>query len=218
MVYQPEAEMKVYYRDRAPDYDLVYSYPERQDDLRYLENYIPGLFSNLDVIDVAAGTGYWSQFIISQANSVLATDITQEALNQVKARQTKKPIDIKVIDAFSLDEIDQRFTGAFAGLWISHIPRQKLNDFLASLHSCLQSGSPVVFLDNSLSQCNRLPLSYTDRNGNTYQDRKLDSDSVYRVLKNFPSEAELRSVTRDYGSAHKYLEMENYWLFQYVAN
>ncbi|MET0105224.1 MAG: class I SAM-dependent methyltransferase [Sedimenticola sp.] len=217
MYRESESDIKSYYKERAPIYDLVYSYPERQKDLRFLETYIPEKFCDLDVIEIAAGTGYWSQFIISKANSVLATDITQEALSLIKDRQTNRPIDIKMIDAFELNGIERVFSGAFAGLWISHIPRHRINHFLKSLHSCLLPGSPVLFLDNTIAQCKRLPISYTDHDGNTYQDRKLANGEIYRVLKNFPSETDLKSLTANYGIKQKFTELDNFWLFEYVV-
>jgi len=64
--------MKEYYQKRAPVYDRVYAYPERQADLRFLEEYIPEQFSGLDVLEIAAGTGYWTQYIAGQAQSILA--------------------------------------------------------------------------------------------------------------------------------------------------
>jgi len=60
--------MKEYYKERAPVYDRVYAYPERQDDLRELEEYIPAQFDGREVIEIAAGTGYWTQFIYKKAN------------------------------------------------------------------------------------------------------------------------------------------------------
>ena len=58
-----DSKMKTYYRERAPVYDRVYTYPERQKDLRFLEDYIAKQFTGLDVLEIAAGTGYWTQFI-----------------------------------------------------------------------------------------------------------------------------------------------------------
>ena len=55
--------MRSYYKERAPVYDRVYKYPERQTDLRFLESYRPRQFSGLKMIEIAAGTGYWTQFI-----------------------------------------------------------------------------------------------------------------------------------------------------------
>ena len=44
--------MKAYYKERAPVYGRVYSYPERQGDLRFLEEYIPQQFSKLSVLEL----------------------------------------------------------------------------------------------------------------------------------------------------------------------
>ena len=53
--------MEAYYHERAPIDDAVYAYPERQPELRYLENYVGDAFANRRVLEVAAGTGYWTQ-------------------------------------------------------------------------------------------------------------------------------------------------------------
>jgi heme-degrading monooxygenase HmoA/predicted O-methyltransferase YrrM len=142
-------EMRSYYRKRAVSYDQVYLYPERQSDLRFLEIHIPHQFKDLKVLEIAAGTGYWSQFIIGQAASLLATDVTAETLVRIKQRCLSRPIQTRVVDAFSLNEVGTHFNGAFAGLWFSHIKKQQIPDFLTSLHACLQPGSRVIFLDNA---------------------------------------------------------------------
>ncbi len=217
-----DAVMKTYYKERAPIYDQVYSYPERQKDLRFLESYIPKQFKGLDVLEVAAGTGYWTQFITAQANSILATDATIGALEQIEKRPLIKPVSTKVIDAYSLYELKQTYTGAFSGLWISHIPKQRLNEFLVNLHRCLELEANVLFIDNSIAQCDRLPLTSSDEFGNTYQDRLLDdglgNKETHKVLKNFPGETELMEVTSKFGTNFKYIELDNFWLFQYQAN
>ena len=46
--------MRAYYRERAPVYDRVYAYPERQDDLRWLEAAIPAALADRDVLEIAA--------------------------------------------------------------------------------------------------------------------------------------------------------------------
>lgn len=209
--------MKRYYKERAPVYDRVYHYPERQADLRFLESYIPKQFSGLKVIEIAAGTGYWTQFISNAASSILATDVAKETLEQLKKRKLGRSVHTKVADAYSLDGIANDFSGAFAGLWLSHVPKQRRVEFLSSLHKHLITGATVLFIDNSTVQCNRLPISYTDRLGNTYQDRTLDSGGTYRVLKNFPTEPELLAVTERIALNPKYMELENFWLFQYTA-
>ncbi len=218
MNHHSDLEMKAYYRDRAPIYDRVYFYPERQEDLRFLESYIPQQFVGCSVLEIAAGTGYWTQFIATHANSILATDATKEALDQLQRRNLDNLVSTKIADAYSINEITGKFNGVFSGFWLSHVPKQKLKEFLYSMHQILPSGAIVVFVDNSLAQCVRLPLDYTDEVGNTYQNRELGDGTIHRVLKNFPTEKELLEATSGFGTEHKHMELDNFWLFQYIAN
>jgi len=210
--------MKEYYKERAPVYDRVYAYPERQDDLRELEEYIPAQFEGREIIEIAAGTGYWTQFIYKKAKSILSTDITKEALIQVKNRSSEMiNVTTELVDAYSLNQ-SKKYDGAFAGLWYSHIPIQDIPKFYKSLHGCLSPGATVVFVDNSAAQCDRLPLSHTDQVGNTYQDRTLDNGKIYRVLKNFPTKKQLIESAKDVGENFVYKKFKNYWLFQYTVS
>ncbi len=210
--------MKAYYKERAPIYDKVYQYPERQEDLRYLEEYIPNELSELNVLEIAAGTGYWTQFIASKAKSVLATDLTIETLHELNRRLLPDNVSTEVTDAYSLDNLQNKFSGAFAGLWLSHVPKQKCKNFLIGLHQKLEPEATVILLDNSRVQCKRLPITEKDKFGNTYQDRVLDNGVNYKVLKNFPTKQELYEIISDIGFEQIYKELDNYWLFQYKVN
>jgi demethylmenaquinone methyltransferase/2-methoxy-6-polyprenyl-1,4-benzoquinol methylase len=217
MIDDDEMKLKRYYKDRAPMYDCVYTYPERQEDLRFLEDYIPSRFTGLDILEVAAGTGYWTQFLSCTARSILATDTASEALQQIYQRPLQCPVQLELVDAYALDRLPSTFDGAFAGLWFSHVPKQRMYTFLDALHARLASGAVVMFLDNSLAQCARLPISETDEFGNTYQHRTLEGGRVYRVLKNFPSQTELMGLARGRGTNAKYLLLQHFWLFQYES-
>ena len=207
--------MQAYYQARAEVYDRVYCYPERQQDLRILEQIIPTLLGGRKVLEVAAGTGYWTQFIAPVAKSVLATDITPGALIQIKQRQGTDEVVCRQHDAYALRELQQQFDGGFAGLWLSHVPKQKLPAFMRSFHGCLVPGAQVVLLDNSAAQRDRLPISHTDNFGNSFQDRVLDDGSVHCVLKNFPGEAELVALAGKRAWDIHYQLLEYFWLFQY---
>ncbi len=212
-----DSVMKLYYKKRASVYEKVYCYPERQQDLRFLESYISKQFENLSVLEVAAGTGYWSRYIARASDRILATDATVEALLQINRNDEDLPIDTKLIDAFELDLLEEKFNAAFAGLWISHVPRQRLNQFLKGLHCCLEMGAKVIFIDNSLLQCQRFAICDKDNFGNTFQDRALDDGSIHRLLKNFPTEEELIEVVSPFGENCQFKQLENYWLFQYQS-
>jgi demethylmenaquinone methyltransferase/2-methoxy-6-polyprenyl-1,4-benzoquinol methylase len=76
-----ETRLIDYYARRAPEYEQIYHRPERQQDLRKLEQLVTQAFCGLDVLEIACGTGYWTQFIAKQARSVLATDCNREVID-----------------------------------------------------------------------------------------------------------------------------------------
>jgi len=126
--------MKDYYRARAAVYDRVYQYPERQSELRQLEQQIPHLFRDRSVLEVAAGTGYWTQFIVETAASLLATDTTESVLEILRKRIHSDVLEVRKCDAYALGALPAVFSGGFAGLWLSHVPKQQLQAFIDSFH------------------------------------------------------------------------------------
>jgi hypothetical protein len=52
----------------------------------------------------------------------------------------------------------------------------------------------VVLLDNRYVEGSSTPVSEPDAHGNTYQLRRLADATEVRVLKNFPSKAQLRGL------------------------
>lgn len=58
---QLDPDMQSYYAARASEYERIYAKPERQADLRRLESMIPAMFARCNVLEIASGTGYWTQ-------------------------------------------------------------------------------------------------------------------------------------------------------------
>ena len=80
------AELADYYRDRVAEYDAVYAKPERQDDLARLHDLLPRLVAGHRVLEIAAGTGYWTRTLSGSAAAITATDINVETLDLARAR------------------------------------------------------------------------------------------------------------------------------------
>jgi demethylmenaquinone methyltransferase/2-methoxy-6-polyprenyl-1,4-benzoquinol methylase len=212
-------QMSNYYKERAPVYDIVYGYPERQADLRFLEAHLQEIFDGCGVLEIAAGTGYWTQFISRTAKSILATDREAAQVDELLKRNYACPVETRIQDAYHVDRLvdeGKSFSGAFAGLWLSHVPKQRLKEFFTSLHQCLKPGARVILIDNSAIQCDRFPITSSDENGNTYQTRELESGTRHQVLKNFPTLEELKQTIEPFGEFHSYIDLKNFWLFQYV--
>jgi hypothetical protein len=144
-----------YYAARAAEYDDVYGKPERQDDIRSLRTLLRELLSGHSVLEVACGTGFWTEEIAVTA---------------------------------------------------SHI-----------LHGKLRPGALLVFTDNRNVAGSSLPVTREDADGNTYQKRRLRDGTEHEVLKNFPHEAEIRSVLRGRGNLVDFRTLTYYWCVSYRA-
>jgi SAM-dependent methyltransferase len=201
-----------YYRERAPEYDRVYEKPERQDDLRAIKAWLPHLFNGRRVLEVAAGTGYWTDVLADCAASVMATDVNPATLQQARARRSwPDTVSFAAVDAFALDEVEGDFDAAFVGFFWSHVRRDDLGPFLHGLWDRLASDAVVVFLDNRFVEGSNHPITRTDGQGNTYQKRRLTDGSEWEVLKNFPSEDELRLALEPHTRAITLSEWQYYW-------
>ena len=212
----PEESMQGYYAARAPEYDAIYRKPERQKDLRAIEQWLPSRFAGARVLEIACGTGYWTQFIAPVAQHVTALDAAPETLAIAKARVTGTNVEFVTGDAYAPPR-GGNYDAAFAGFWFSHVPRARQRAFLVALNAALRPGARVVMLDNRYVEGSSTAVTEHDADGNGYQARSLADGSTHRVLKNFPTEAELRVLVADLGEHPAFTEWDYYWAFEYVV-
>ena len=212
-----EDRMQRYYAQRAQIYERVYHKPERQADLRAMEAWLPAPFASRHVLEIACGTGWWTPHGAKQAASWLATDVNDETLAIARSKPMPPTVRFATVDAYTFAGLeDQRFDGAFAGFWWSHVPLARLRPWLATLHARLEPGAVVVMLDNLYSDDSSTPISRRDADGNTYQLRPLDDGSVHEVLKNFPSRDEVFAAIAPCARDVAWTEHDYYWTLRYA--
>lgn len=209
-----EENLQDYYSQRAPEYDRVYLKPERQADLRYLEQWLPARFKGLHVLEIAAGTGYWSQFIAPECASLTLTDATLATLEIARNRVFGHAVFVQA-DAYALLPEMGSFSAAFAGFWISHVPVERRREFMESLHARLQPDATVIFMDNRYVEGSSTPVTNPDAAGNTYQIRHLENGQSHRVIKNFPDEASMQAMIEGFGEDGIWNTTDYFWTFQY---
>ena len=169
-----------YYAQRAGEYERVYQKPERQIELQKLKVYIEKTFAGLDVLEVACGTGYWTEVFARSAASVVATDVTEEVLAIARAKNLGPKVTLQKEDAYALPPFSQHFNAGLSAFWWSHIPRARLHAFLGGFHQALDPGARVVCMDNVYAEGSSTPTSRTDEHDDTYQTRTLDDGSTKR--------------------------------------
>lgn len=212
-----DANITNYYARRASEYEKVYAKPERQHELGILKERLPKWLAGHCVLEVACGTGYWTWFISRTARSILASDINEEVLDVARQKRYGQcSVRFCQADAYSLANIKGNFTAGFSGFWWSHIPKSRRLPFLKAFHMKLVPGAQVVLLENLYVHGSNNPLATEiDNEGNTYSLRSLDDGSEWKVLKNFPTEAEIRQDLSQFATDIEYGAMKYYWWVKY---
>jgi demethylmenaquinone methyltransferase/2-methoxy-6-polyprenyl-1,4-benzoquinol methylase len=209
--------MHAYYAARAAEYDTIYLKPERQPNLRDMEAWISRVFEGKSVLEIACGTGYWTQFFAPSATRVVALDAAEETLRIARGRASSGKVEFVQGDAYEIPVPAEPFDAAFAGFWWSHIPLDQIDPFLSGLRAALRPGATVVFIDNRFVPGSSTPVSERDADGNTYQVRQLSDGSTHRVLKNFPSRDELLRVVGRYAQSATCREWDYFWALEYTS-
>ena len=210
------AELLDYYRRRAGEYEAIYAKPERQADLGRLREAIPARLAGRRVLEIASGTGYWTVLVARTAASIVATDLAEEPMRIAQSKDYGgRNVRFELADAYALGRPLGLFDGGLAIFWWSHVPLSRVGAFLHSLHARLEPGARVVMMDNLYIDGSSTPIAERDAEGNTYQLRRLSDGSENRVLKNFPTEADLRAALAPRARAFRYEALEYYWLAEY---
>jgi demethylmenaquinone methyltransferase/2-methoxy-6-polyprenyl-1,4-benzoquinol methylase len=147
-----------YYEARAPEYDDWYLRRGRyargaihdaawNAELDAAGRWLDGLPWTGDIVELAAGTGWWSPLLASRGELSLY-DASPAALDRARERLVAHGLraHLHVRDAWA--EPDRQVDGVFMGFWLSHVPRERLVDFLALGRRWLRPGGRIAFIDS----------------------------------------------------------------------
>lgn len=167
------------------------------------------------VLEIACGTGYWTEVIAGAAESILATDVDPTMISLARRRLAgHSNVRCQVADAYDLDGVQGHFTAAFSHWWWSHVPKSRLRGFLCALHEKLMPGALVIFADQLRYDW---ALRREDQEGNLLERRTLPDGSQWEIVKNFPTEDEIVSTLRGISQSVSYREYHEarYWALAY---
>jgi len=211
-----DATLVDYYARRAGEYERIYQKPERQDELSELKELLRSALRERRTMEVACGTGYWTEVAAAPATSIAAFDINNSALEIARGKRLDPAkVTFAVGDAFQLPAPQRHFDAAFAMFWWSHIPKTALSGFLRQLHATLLPGAAVIFVDNTHVPGESTPITRADGEGNTYQMRRLDNGQTFEVLKNYPTEDEFRELLHGCVTQIELKRLGYYWWLSY---
>jgi SAM-dependent methyltransferase len=208
-----------YYGRRAGEYEQIYfrDDPVRQGEQETIATTMQRLFRDRRVLEVACGTGFWTEKISSVVQYLCAVDASLEML--AIARSKALPVDkveFRQGDAYALDSVPGRFDAAVANFWFSHLPKSRVDEFLAAFHARLVPGAVVFMADNVYLPGIGGELIERPGVADTFKMRTLSDGSRQAVLKNYYSAAELKDILQRLATDLKVHVGQCFWWVSYI--
>jgi demethylmenaquinone methyltransferase/2-methoxy-6-polyprenyl-1,4-benzoquinol methylase len=135
-----------YYRARAQEYDASISgateifEPARSMLLK---------LGNFDqILELACGTGFWTDTLLSMGGDVTAVDAAPEMLDIARKRLGEDRIKYRQSNLFQWRP-EQEYDLIFFANWLSHVPPSALDGFLGKVQHTVRSGGQIAIIDRA---------------------------------------------------------------------
>jgi demethylmenaquinone methyltransferase/2-methoxy-6-polyprenyl-1,4-benzoquinol methylase len=153
------AEQMAYYRARAPEYDDWWNRANGFDlgpafgaswraNTQQLVDALERFDPQGDVLELAAGTGTFTEVILRHADHVTTVDASPEVLAINADRNGTERVEQITTDLFAW-EPPRRWPVVVFGFWISHVPEARWEAFWSVVERALAPGGRVWFCDNA---------------------------------------------------------------------
>jgi SAM-dependent methyltransferase len=203
-------EQLEYYRSRAAEYDQWWLRRGRYDrgeannanwfaEADEVKNALQAFQPAGKILELAAGTGIWTEQLLPFADELTVVDGSPEMLAINAARVGSSRVSRIEADLFAWRSAS-RFDTVFFGFWLSHLPPERFADFWRMVRDALAPGGRVFFVDSrreptSTARDHQLP----ERTEAQLVSRKLNDGREFQVYKIFNDPGDLEEELRQLG-------------------
>ncbi len=205
------AEQQQYYCERAPEYDDWWERRRQhagtpEEDAQWWREVaeVRAAFDAAplggDVLELAGGTGIWSEVLAARAERLTVLDGSPEvlALNRARlsARGLRDRVTLRECDLFEWAPA-RTHDAVFFAFWLSHVPSSRVDAFLGAVSAALRPGGCLALLDNR-------PYGYgnahrTERVSDEMEVRTLSNGRRHSIIKRFDDPAGLVDKLNEHG-------------------
>lgn len=216
-------QQKAYYRARADEYDEWFLRRGRYD---HGADWNAQWFREVDevrralaefkpaghVLELAAGTGWWTEELARYSGDLTAIDASAEVLQLNQARLGETPVRYVQADLFAW-EPDRQYDVVFFGFWLSHVPPERFASFWETVRAALAPGGRVFFVDSRRSDTSRARDNQLPDVDEIVATRKLNDGREFDIFKIFYQPDDLMQRLDRLGWAVTARTTENYFLY-----
>ncbi len=211
-----------YYRERASQYDEWFLRMGRYDrgeehrmrwfgEVNLVRRALEMAKPEGDILELACGTGLWTECLALYANKMVAVDTSSEMIALNRERVKTGRVAYIETDLFSWKP-SECFDFIFFAFWLSHVPHSRFDEFWANVKAALKPGGKVFFVDSLLTQDSTAKdHAAIDTSGRV--TRKLNDGREYEIVKIFYDPAELERNLMELGWRGYVRATERFFLY-----
>ncbi len=184
------AEQLAYYRAVAAEYEHhSIDVPGQDELLAAIDSFRP----TGDMLELACGSGIWTERLLASANSITAVDGAPEMIARARAHVgDRAAVRFIQADLFSWRP-DRRYDAVFFGFWISHVPAERFEAYWSLVGEALAPDGHVFFFDDN----HRPEPELIEGSDSSVVQRQLLDGTSSKVIKVPYEPAELERRLRD---------------------
>jgi SAM-dependent methyltransferase len=212
-----------YYRERASEYDQWFLRQGRYDrgrehrrrwfaEIRQVEEALRLAGPRGDVLELACGTGIWTQRLLRYASSITAIDAAPEAIALNRERLQGPKVEYVLSDIFTWRP-PRRYDFVFFGFWLTHVPPDRFERFWDLVARALEPGGWVFFVDSRHNPDSTATDHELSRKSHRVQQRRLNDGRTFDVIKVFYDPAPLGLRLQDLGWKGTIVETREFFIY-----
>jgi ubiquinone/menaquinone biosynthesis C-methylase UbiE len=178
-------EQIAYYRAEAPEYDEV---TEQIEELKGAYTRARELLQQLgpceQVLELACGTGAWTQVLLPMAHDITAIDAAPEMLALARQKLGNARVSFQQADVFQWEPC-QEYDLVFFANWLSHVLPKDLDAFLGKVSRAVRPGGHLGVLDQSAPFSEDREIMTEGEGGSLYARRSLRNGKAFTIVKVF---------------------------------
>lgn len=217
-------EQLEYYKARAREYDQWWLRQGRYDrgrelnalwfaDVDELTTALQDFTPAGDILELAGGTGIWSEQLLPFASRLTVVDGSPEVLAINRTRLNSDRVQYLEANLFEWRP-EREFDTVFFSFWLSHVPEQAFENFWRLVRSCIAPGGRVFFIDSRRDASSTAVDHQLPDTGHVTQ-RKLNDGRTYHVYKIFHDPEYLESRLDGLGWSIEVKQTSRYFLYGY---
>jgi len=220
-------EQLEYYRARSSEYDQWWYRKGRYDrgaaenahwfrDAAEVVSALTRFGPSGRILELACGTGIWSEKLLPYASELTLIDGSREMLNLAERRLHVGNVRYVEADLFDWRPED-KYDTVFFSFWLSHVPPSRFGDFWRLVGDCVAPGGRVFFVDSQHEQTStaidhRLP----DRS-DIQLVRRLNDGREFRIFKLFYDAQALQKELMSLGWNISVSATQRYFIYGHSA-